>query len=79
MCYVEKWLTQISRALYAGDAIHVNWCPSVGHQDGGHIKSNRNKIMHLSMLSPRGGEGNPGEFDRDAYPQGGDFDLTSCI
>ena len=27
----------------------------------------------------RGGSGNPREFDRDAYPQGGDFDLTSCI
>ena len=26
-----------------------------------------------------GGSGNPREFDRDAYPQGGDFDLTSCI
>ena len=24
-------------------------------------------------------DGNPQEFDRDAYPQGGDFDLTSCI
>ena len=39
-------------------------------------------IMHLSMSSPRGGGwglGNPQEFDRDAYPQGGDFDLTSCI
>ena len=26
-----------------------------------------------------GGSGNPREFDCDAYPQGGDFDLTSCI
>ena len=35
-------------------------------------------IMHLSMSSPRG-SGNPRKFDRDAYPQGGDFDLTSWI
>ena len=26
-----------------------------------------------------GGSGNSREFDHDAYPQGGDFDLTSCI
>ena len=26
-----------------------------------------------------GGSGNPRKFDGDAYPQGGDFDLTSCI
>ena len=40
-----------------------------------------NCVMHLSMKSPEGGGGsvNPREFDRDAYPQGGDFDLTSCI
>ena len=40
-------------------------------------------LMHLSMSSPReggrGGSGNTREFDCDAYPQGGDFDLTSCI
>ena len=39
-------------------------------------------FMHLSMSSPRGrggGSGNPRDFDRYAYPQGGDFDLTSCI
>ena len=38
-------------------------------------------FMHLSMSSPRGGggSGNSREFDHDAYPQGGDFDLTSCI
>ena len=32
-------------------------------------------VMHLSMSSPRGGggSGNPREFDRDAYPQGGDL------
>ena len=40
------------------------------------------EVMHLSMSSPTkggGGSGNPWEFDRDAYPQGEDFDLTSCI
>ena len=37
-------------------------------------------IMHLSMSSRGGWEsGNPRKFDRHAYPQGGDFDLTSCI
>ena len=39
-------------------------------------------LMHLSMSSPRGGgggSGNPREFDCDAYTQGEDFDLTSCI
>ena len=38
-------------------------------------------FMHLSMSSPGGGgsSGDPREFDCDAYPQGGDFDLTSCI
>ena len=33
-------------------------------------------------VKPEGGGvglGNPREFDRDAYPQGGDFDLTSRI
>ena len=39
--------------------------------------------MHLSMSSPRGvgggGSGNPREFDCGVYPQGGDFDRTSCI
>ena len=41
--------------------------------------SNKIEVMHLSMSSPRGGSGNQREFDCDAYPQGGDFDLTSCI
>ena len=40
-------------------------------------------FMHLSISSPRegwgGGSGNLRDFDRDAYPQGGDFHLTSCI
>ena len=36
--------------------------------------------MHLSMSSPgRGGSCNPREFDCGVYPQGGDFDRTSCI
>ena len=37
-------------------------------------------VMHLSVSSPRGGRsGNPREFDCGIYPQGGDFDRTSCI
>ena len=33
----------------------------------------------INVKPEGGGSGNPREFDRDAYPQGGDFDLTSCI
>ena len=36
----------------------------------------------INVKPERGGGsglGNPREFDCDAYPQGGDFDLTSCI
>ena len=40
-------------------------------------------VMQLSMSSPRGGggggSGSPREFDCGVYPQGGDFDRTSCI
>ena len=37
-------------------------------------------IMHLSVSSPKGGgSGNLREFDCGVYPQGGDFDRTSCI
>ena len=35
-------------------------------------------VMHLSVSSPRG-SGNPRKFDCGVYPQGGDFDRTSCI
>ena len=47
-----------------------------------------NKTIHLHNayapinVKPEeggGGSGNTREFDCDAYPQGGDFDLTSCI
>ena len=39
------------------------------------------RLMHLSMSSPRGGggSGNPREFDCGVYPQGEDFDRISCI
>ena len=49
---------------------------------------NNKKIIDVSVYAPinvkgggRGGEGsgNTREFDCDAYPQGGDFDLTSRI
>ena len=39
-------------------------------------------FIHLSMSSPNGGGGcsdNPREFGCDVYPQGEDFDGTSCI
>ena len=34
-------------------------------------------LMHLSMLSPRGGRAGKGwGFDRFRYPDGGDFDIV---
>ena len=33
----------------------------------------------ISVKPEGGGSGNPREFDCGVYPQGGDFDRTSCI